>query len=372
MTANSTALVRGRDAREALPPPVLTIASGRSHTAETILRAWFNGKAPNTIRGYRHDLEDFALFLSRSLGITPRLDIAATLTCLFKQSSPSAHEIVLAFRDHLVHAHLSSASTNRHIATLRSVTKLGRMLGMMTWYIELGGVKHERRKDVMGPTVADIRAMLDATSGDTEAETRAYAMVTTFYCLGLRVSELCGLNLEETDLSRGTTWIKGKGRKEKELVPLPALVVTAIRRYLTHRGLVAGPLFLTRGTAGKIGMAGSRPDPCCALCASSANGSASTPGVMGSGIRRSPRRSNSARKPALASRRFGPTAGTARSRPVPDTADPRGRRRQHPHLDSAGEGGSCQLSPVNRVRCRSASASACSFRSNRRPSASSP
>jgi integrase/recombinase XerC len=65
------------------------------------------------------------------------------------------------------------------------------------------------------------------------------------------VSELCGLNLETTDLARGSTWIKGKGRKEKELVPLPSQVVIAIRQYLRHRGTTAGPLFQTRGARGK-------------------------------------------------------------------------------------------------------------------------
>jgi integrase/recombinase XerC len=93
--------------------------------------------------------------------------------------------------------------------------------------------------------------MLEATAGDTDAETRAAAIVVTFYCLGLRVSELCGLNLEETDLARGTTWITGKGRHEKELVPLPAPVIDALPRYLRFRGTVAGPLFQTRGQRGR-------------------------------------------------------------------------------------------------------------------------
>ena len=52
--------------------------------------------------------------------------------------------------------------------------------------------------------------------------------------MGLRVSELCGLNLETTDLARGTTWIQRQCRKEKELVP-PATVVAALRRYLVAR-----------------------------------------------------------------------------------------------------------------------------------------
>lgn len=250
MTAESVILVKGREARASLPAP-LTVAAGRQHTAETILRAWFEGKADHTIRSYRHDLEDFSLYFSRALALTPPMRLEEALSRLFKQSSPSAHEIVLGFRGWMMAAHLSAASINRHLATLRSVSKLGRMLGMMTWYLEVPGVKAEKRRQTMGPTVADVRRLLEATSGDTEAETRDYAIVLTFYCLGLRVSELCGLTLEETDLARGSTWIKGKGRREKELVPLPAAVVDSIRRYLTHRGSQPGPLFQTRGQRGK-------------------------------------------------------------------------------------------------------------------------
>src|SRR5438094_10200262 len=82
-------------------------------------------------------------------------------------------------------SHLSAASINRRLATLRSVSKLGRMLGMMTWYLEVPGVKAEKRRQTAGPTVDDVRRLLAATSGNTEAETRNAAIVTVFYCLGL-------------------------------------------------------------------------------------------------------------------------------------------------------------------------------------------
>src|SRR5258705_340161 len=157
-------------------------------TAETILRAWREGKSEHTVRSYQHDLEDFAQYFSRALGISPVMPVNDALAKLFKQSSPSAHEILLGFRHYLGSAHLSAASINRHIATLRSVTKLGRMLGLMTWYLEVPGVKREQRRQTAGPTVEDIRAMLAATNGNTEAETHDAAIVLTFYCLGLRVS----------------------------------------------------------------------------------------------------------------------------------------------------------------------------------------
>jgi integrase/recombinase XerC len=232
-------------------PAALTLAAGRQHTADTILRAWFENKAEHTVRSYQHDLEDFAMYVSRALAISPRLSPTEALSKLFRQSSPSVHEVVLGFRAYMASAHLSASSINRHLATLRSVTKLGRMLGMMTWYLEVPGVKAEKRRDTRGPSIADVQRMLAATTGDTEAETRDYAIVTVLFCLGLRVSELCGLNLEDTDLERGSTWIKGKGRRERELIPLPALVVPAIRRYLSHRGATAGPLFQSRGNRGK-------------------------------------------------------------------------------------------------------------------------
>jgi integrase len=77
--------------------------------------------------------------------------------------------------------------------------------------------------------------ILAATSDDTAAETRAYAIVMVLFTMGLRVSELCGLNIEETNLARGQAWILGK-----------------IRRYLRHRiSAVRGPLVLTRGNRGK-------------------------------------------------------------------------------------------------------------------------
>jgi integrase len=52
------------------------------------------------------------------------------------------------------------------------------------------------------------------------------------------------------ELTSGTTWIRGKGRRERELVPLPEAAIEAIRRYVRHRGDAAGPLFQSRGNRG--------------------------------------------------------------------------------------------------------------------------
>ena len=69
-------------------------------------------------------------------------------------------------------------------------------------------------------------------------------------CRALCVSELRSLNLQETDLERGNTLIKGTGKREEEIAA-PAPVIDAIRRYLVHRGTTAGSLFRSRGERGK-------------------------------------------------------------------------------------------------------------------------
>jgi integrase/recombinase XerC len=247
-----SALVRGRLARDLqLGTPGLVLAAGRRHTAETIWRAWAQNKSPHTVSAYYDDLGNFAAFFSRALGISPRLKPLEAMTKLFQQSAPSANEIAIHFSAYLQGAHLSPATVNRHISTLRSLTKLARMLGLITWMIEIPNVRHERRRSTLGPTVPQVREMLAATSADTEAETRDHAIITVFFCLGLRVAELCTLDLRDIDLTARTAWILGKGRREKELVPLPAPVVAAIRRYLPYRGTSAGPLFQSRGNRGK-------------------------------------------------------------------------------------------------------------------------
>lgn len=228
-------------------PTELASAFGRRHTASSILDAWRAGKSPNTLRSYQHDLEAFTAYLGTAIGVP--LTVDAALERLFREESANAHALVLSFRASMLDANLAPASINRALATLRSVSKLARILGVVTggWYLEVPGVKAERRRDTRGPSVDDIRKMLAATAGDTETESRDAAIVVTLFCLGLRVSELCGLRLEETDLARGTTWIRGKGRREREMVPLPPLVVDALRRYLCHRGAAGqGPVFASR------------------------------------------------------------------------------------------------------------------------------
>jgi integrase/recombinase XerC len=242
---------------EKIAVPTSLQALNRQHKAATILDAWRAGKSPHTVRSYQQDLSAFAGFIATTHRDQVTIDEA--LERLFRLDSAAAHGLVLGYRAAMLERNLAPASINRALATLRSISKLARMLGVVDggWYLEVPGVKSERRRDARGPSVDDVRKMLAATTADTEVETRDAAILVTLFSLGLRVSELCGLRLEETDLARGATWIRGKGRREQELVPLPPLVIEALRRYLRHRdGATQGSLFASRSRRGGRGALG--------------------------------------------------------------------------------------------------------------------
>ena len=87
-----------------------------------------------------------------------------------------------------------------------------------------------RLPEVVGQ--ADLVAILDAPidEGDPIA-VRDRAVLELLYAAGLRVSELCGLDLDDVDLARGQVRAFGKGSKER-LVPIHERCCQALERYI--------------------------------------------------------------------------------------------------------------------------------------------
>ena len=79
-----------------------------------------------------------------------------------------------------------------------------------------------------------VSAEDDATD-DPPAQARDFAVLELLYGGGLRVSELCGLNGGDLDLTTGLVRLMGKGSKER-IVPVGDAAVTAVQAYLAHRG----------------------------------------------------------------------------------------------------------------------------------------
>lgn len=98
-------------------------------------------------------------------------------------------------------------------------------------------------------------------AGETEIDRaralRDAAIVEVLYSSGLRVSELCGLDLRDLDWDRGLVRVLGKGAKERT-VPLGAPAARAVGAWLAVRPHLVDP---SSGNAVFLGARGARVDP---------------------------------------------------------------------------------------------------------------
>jgi integrase/recombinase XerC len=70
-----------------------------------------------------------------------------------------------------------------------------------------------------------------AAEFDTPTSIRDVAIVELLYATGARVSEVCGLDLEDLDFHRNTIRVLGKGNKER-MIPMGAPAVKALNTYI--------------------------------------------------------------------------------------------------------------------------------------------
>jgi integrase/recombinase XerD len=91
-----------------------------------------------------------------------------------------------------------------------------------------------------------VEAMLAACNGSSFNGGRLRAVILTLLDCGLRVSELCGLTLEDVSWDEGTLRVMGKGSKER-VVPFGEATRQALMVYVSKRGNVPGQraLFVT-------------------------------------------------------------------------------------------------------------------------------
>jgi integrase/recombinase XerC len=184
------------------------------------------GRAQATRRAYRADLEGAVEWLGR-LGVT----------------DPSAVTRVQLRR------YLSSLQTRgqarttiaRHAASLR---------GYFSWLERTGvlGANPAARltASVTGtklPALAsrdELGALLDVPVDDDDAvAVRDRAICELLYAAGLRVSELCGLDVDDLVLASHLVSVVGKGDKQRR-VPMHDTAAQAVRRWLECRGALMG------------------------------------------------------------------------------------------------------------------------------------
>ena len=212
-----------------------------------LLEAWLSGRSPQTIAAYSADLRDFAAFLDVS-------GIGQAAEALLSAGAGQANLIALRYKAALLERGLAPGSVNRRLTSLRSLVRMARTIGAVTFALDVQNVRSESYRDTRGPGREGVQAMLGELEGRRDAKgARDRAMLHLLFDLGLRRAEVVNLDLEHLDLSGASVSVMGKGRRERITLTLPAPTVEAVAAWLTWRGDSAGPLFVSLDKSGRMG-----------------------------------------------------------------------------------------------------------------------
>jgi integrase/recombinase XerC len=218
--------------------------------------------SPHTVRAYAGDIRSL-LEHAHGHGIQApgELDVAVLRGWLAVQHESGAARATLARRGAAARAFTGFAHRRGWLPA-----DPGPQLGTLKAHRTL---PHVLRQDEMRAVLTSLDTAAERAGSaarqagpDEQAQAaviaRDAAVLELFYAAGIRVSELCGLDVGQLDHSRRTIRVRGKGNKERTVpVGVPALAAVA-------RWLDAGrPVLVTpaSGAALFLGVRGGRLDP---------------------------------------------------------------------------------------------------------------
>lgn len=188
-------------------------------------------RSRKTIENYNHYLARFISFAKVS------------------KSEDISEELIRKYRlylNRLTDAHggpLKKVTQNYHIIALRAFLKYLAKRDIKTVpaeKVELGK-QEERQVTFLEPQ--ELERFLRSPEGTTLADLRDRAILETLFSTGLRVSELCALNLDDIDLKRGEFSVRGKGSKLR-LVFLSDTAKAGLSSYIDKRHDADEALFI--------------------------------------------------------------------------------------------------------------------------------
>ncbi len=226
--------------------------------SESLVDAWTaslrdgRGRSVNTVRAYRGDLE--SLWSHVGLGIEAGAhEVAPVLTT----------RIVRSWLSVQADAGVSRSTLARRTAAVRNFTAWAHARGDLPTDPTL--LLASARPDQRLPEILDrsgVECLLDRAREEAESSScpvalRDWSIVEMLYATGMRVAELCGLDLASVEEGRQMARVVGKGDKER-VVPYGDPAESALHRWLEdgRPGLVAP----VTGSALYLGARGGRID----------------------------------------------------------------------------------------------------------------
>jgi len=175
------------------------------------------GLLPNTIASYGRDLRTYINTVEK-LGARYAGDIPV--------EAPEIHLVKLSKQ------HLRPSSRARALSAIKQFHKFLAREGISTETPGKDLTAPKRSKKIPRVlTIDQVERLLEAPETNTPLGMRDRAMLELGYGSGLRVSELCGLELHDVKEEERLVRVRGKGNKER-LVPYGRHAARALARYL--------------------------------------------------------------------------------------------------------------------------------------------
>jgi len=210
-----------------------------------LVKSFFNGRNQRTLDAYRHDLDDFRKF-------TSSVSVTHAATVLLADGHGKANMLALDYKNHLIDRGFQSSTINRRLAALRSLVKLARTAGLVSWTLEIRNENNIPYRDTKGPGSSAFSKMLSLLiDNGSSKQLRDRAIMRLLHDLALRASEVVNIDISDLDVEARTVAIMGKGQNQKIILSLPDETIRAIKAWINVRGIEAGPLFLNFDRAGK-------------------------------------------------------------------------------------------------------------------------
>lgn len=175
------------------------------------------GLSDNTIKGYKSDLRNFSRYLENR-GIEQFRNIRASM--------------LIGYIENEKERGLTENSISRSLVTIKMLHKFMIMEGKISQN-PMASVSTPKLLKRL-PNVIDYKAveeLLQSPDSNKNLGIRDKAILELMYATGARVSEVASVKVDWVNLDYGYVRCQGKGNKQR-IVPLGAVAVNAIRRYL--------------------------------------------------------------------------------------------------------------------------------------------
>lgn len=180
----------------------------------------------HTVAAYRRDLEQFQAFL-QEFGL--------------KDPEKATDKVVRTWMMRLMEEGIGPRSVNRKLSALRGFFRFARLTGTIT--AEPTALIDPPKTPKRLPEFVEeqrLERMFDELSWPEGFKGRTDRLVMELlYGTGMRLAELLGLTVGDTDLAASTLRVLGKRNKER-ILPIGPDLAAAIKAYLDERTLLSG------------------------------------------------------------------------------------------------------------------------------------